>query len=146
MFKKAINSHSCLCFHIECCLNREIPDLIATPFFYSYGAREVNKIIFWVGKFLIFLPQKTGKLINWVGNLQFLSALTQIMCFPGKFWDMPPFQCHHPPIHNVGFHEQEFWCVLIVQQTWILTNFRTTGQHWGIAYFGCIQVGFPFWD
>ena len=40
--------------------------------------REVNKNNLLGGQFLTFLPKKSGKIINWMGNLQFL---TQIMYF-----------------------------------------------------------------
>ena len=38
--------------------------------------REVNKNNLLGGQFLIFLPKKSRKIINWVGKLKFLSAVT----------------------------------------------------------------------
>ena len=49
--------------------------------FWVILVREVNKNNLLGEQFLIFLPKKYGKIINWVGSLQFLSTLTQIMCF-----------------------------------------------------------------
>ena len=42
----------------------------------TFSAREVNKNNLLGGQFLIFLPKKLGKLINWVGSFRLLSAHT----------------------------------------------------------------------
>ena len=67
--------------------------------------REVNKNNLLGGHFLNIFAQNSGKIIDWVGSLQFLSSLTQTMCFEIN---------HHfnviisyKIIHNVAFHEQE---------------------------------------
>ena len=68
------------------------------------------------------------------------------MCFPRKFRDIPPFQCHHQLIPNVGLYEQECYHVLILSNK--LRYWQISGQHSKVlpinSYSGGAQVEFPF--
>ena len=48
--------------------------------FRMMSTREVNKNNLLGEQFLVILPKKSRKIIKWVGSLQFLSAVTRIMC------------------------------------------------------------------
>ena len=55
-------------------------------------AREVNKNNSLGGQCFNIFAQKFRKIINWVGSLQFLSALTQNNVFLSVNIAIPPFQ------------------------------------------------------
>ena len=84
--------------------------------------------------FFFFCLKIRKKIINCVGSLQFLSALTQIIHFLWKFLRYVTFfKCHRRLIHNVHnpqSHED------IVQRTYILTNFRTAQTY--CLFWGCL--------
>ena len=92
IFRPLITSKNGVCYFLGSGLHEE-----------SYSGakwrkrREVNKNNLLGEQFRYFGP-KSGKIINWVGSLQFLSALTDQCVTLWKFWDTRLFQCQHTAI------------------------------------------------
>ena len=99
--------------------------------------REVNKNNLLGRLFLFFFCPKIQE-NNKLGGQLLIFEHSCLMRFSWKLWDVWPFQHHHWLIHNVGFHEQEFWGVLILSNK--LRHWQISGLHWGIGYYGGTRV------
>ena len=124
-------------------------DSMHEPSFWKYavfvpksaqGAREVNKNNL-LGE--QFFAQKSGKIINWVGSLQFLSAPTQIMRFPPE--SLRYITLSVPSSANTQCRISWTEVLRCVDK---LRYWQISGQHRGIACsWGAraCQVGFLLW-